>query len=707
MVSGRFFWSVLVIPLLAAGSAFSQSNESRLETEIANRQKAAARAVIAGRKAPSAAPLNPRFLEYLKQRAQGRVRRMTTADGHGLGLIPSPLDSSHLQGQPVALSAISFPASYDLRAGKMSPVKDQGRCAACWAFAAYGSLESGLLPAETWDFSENNLKDLSGFDMGPCGGGYEEFAVAYLARWGSSAFQSGPVIESDDPYQPTDTNTSPPFPPGALVQKHVQDVTKLPPRQNATDNDALKNALMQYGGVYAFMLLSDGAYNPATYSYYYDGSTDVDSGHAVTLAGWDDNYPASKFLKPPPGDGAFLIKNSFGPSWGDGGYFWISYYDTMLGKAASWVFETAQPVTNYSRQYQYDPLGWVDSWGFNSTTGWFKNVFTAAANEQLEAVSTYVASNSSPYSIYIFAGNTLAEQANGIFPSAGYHTVELPSPVALSKGQQFTVEIELTTPGYSWPIPIHYRSWVMHTSKAPAVSPGQSYISPDGQNWTDTTTINPEWADPGTTSVALKAFTNLTPDFTMGPASGSPASRTITAGQTASFNLVFAPVGSFTGTVNLSCSVSPAVALGPTCTLPASVQISGSGTQTATVQVSTTAATASGAVPPRAIPWLWTSMALGLSLLRVRRRGGVLAAPAIVAALTLGLSCGGGNVSSRTPPGTYAVVVTATAGDLRHNTALQVIVREVRTPPDSGSSNGHGQAQRSANGIGGGGWTRT
>ena len=674
MVRGRVFWSVLVILLLAAGSAFSQSNESRLETEIANRQKAAARAVIAGRKAPSAAPLNPRFVEYLKQRAQGRVPRMTTAHGHGLGLIPSPLDSSHLQGQPALLSAGSFPASYDLRAGKMTPVKDQGRCAACWAFAAYGSLESGLLPAETWDFSENNLKNLSGFGWGPCEGGYEEFAVAYLARWGSSAFQSGPVIESDDPYQPTKTNTSPPFPPGALVQKHVQDVTKLAARQNATDNDALKNALMQSGGVYTAMLWSDGAYNPATYSYHYDGSTAPDGGHAVTLAGWDDNYPASKFLKPPPGDGAFLAKNSFGPSWGDGGYFWISYYDTMLGKAASWVFETAQPVTNYSRQYQYDPLGWVDSWGFNSTTGWFKNVFTAAANEQLEAVSTYVASNSSPYAIYIFTGNTLAEQANGVFPSAGYHTVELPSPVALTKGQQFTVQIELTTPGYNWPIPI---------SHPPAMSPGQSYISPDGQNWTDTTTLNPSGADPGTTSVALKAFTNLTPDFTMGPASGSPTSRTTTAGQTATFNLVFAPVGSFTGTVKLRCSVSPAVALGPTCTLPASVQINGSGTQTATVQVSTTAATTSGAVPPRAIPWLWTSMALGLSLLRVRRRGGVLAVPAVVAALILGISCGGGSGSSNlsTPPGTYAVAITATAGDLSHNTPLQVIVREVRHIP--------------------------
>ncbi|HEU5335670.1 MAG TPA: lectin like domain-containing protein, partial [Terriglobales bacterium] len=401
--------------------------------------------------------------------------------------------------------------------------------------------------------------------------------------------------------------------------------------------------------------------------------------------GWDDNYPASKFLKPPPGDGAFLAKNSFGPSWGDGGYFWISYYDQKFAADESWVFESVQPLTNYTRQYQYDPLGWWDSWGFNSTTGWFKNVFTAAANEDLKAVSTYVASNSSPYTIYIFTGNTLAGAASGVFPSAGYHTVELPTPVTLKQGQQFTVEFELTTPGlttpgYNWPIPM---------SRAPAVSPGQSFISPDGQNWTDTTAIG------ATTSVALKAFTTLTPDFTLRPAFGSPASRTMTPGQTASFDLAFAPIGSFAETVNLSCSVSPAVALAPTCSLPPSVQIGGSGAHRATVQVATTAAAASGTVPPAAMPWLWASMMLGLGLLRLRsgRRGNARILLAIFVASALGASCGGGSGSSpiATPLGTYAVAITATAGSLSHNTAVQVIVRDIRNVPASGSPVHSGQ----------------
>jgi C1A family cysteine protease len=489
----KAFVLALVVVLMAAPAANAQSGVSSAQPG----------------QTPSAAPFNPRFVEDLRERAQGLARPMITADGHGLGLLPSPLDLSHLEGQPTPLSAGTPPISYDLRTkGKMTPVKDQGSCGSCWAFATYGSLESGLMPTEQWNFSENNLKDLSGFDLGPCEGGFGTWSMAYLTRWDNPTFQAGPVNESDDPYQATDFNTSPAFPPGPPVQKHIQDVIILPARKNATDNTVLKNAVMTYGGVWTTLYAGDdAAYNPTTHSYYYNGSQGLN--HAVTIAGWDDNYPASNFVIAPPGNGAFLIKNSWGQSFGDHGYVWVSYYDVVLAmQEPNYVFWTGQPLTNYSRQYQYDPLGWVSSWGYNSTTGWFANVFTAVANEQLKAVSTYVASNSSSYSVYVFMpGNTTpVAQTSGTFPLAGYHTVVLPTPVALTQGQTFKVVFELTTPGYNWPIPIHYASTYMRTSKATA-NPGQSFVSANGQNWTDTTTVTPTYGTPGTTSVVLQAFT--------------------------------------------------------------------------------------------------------------------------------------------------------------------------------------------------------
>ena len=112
----------------------------------------------------SLAPLNPDFLEYL-QRLQTSGGQRIAAEGYPLGVIPPPLDLSHLRGQPVfqAYELASIPSSYDLRSlGRVTPVKDEDGCGACWAFATYGSLEANLLnlpSPETWDFSENNLKN--------------------------------------------------------------------------------------------------------------------------------------------------------------------------------------------------------------------------------------------------------------------------------------------------------------------------------------------------------------------------------------------------------------------------------------------------------------------------------------------------------------------------------------------------------------------
>lgn len=194
-----------------------------------------------------------------------------------------------------------------------------------------------------------------------------------------------------------------------------------------------------------------------------------------------------------------------------------------------------------------------------------------------------------------------------------------------------------------------------------------------------------------TTTLTLTVTPASSGDFTLGAASGSPTSQTISAGQTASFTLTLASSNSFSGTVNLSCAITPAVATGPpTCALSgSSVQISSGGTQSVMVNVGTTASVTTSAVgyvglPPVAmlLPML---LLLGGSvglLLRNRKRLAAIAVPAMIA-LAFCVSCGGSSSYTTPPPhttpgtpsGTYTVTVTATSGNLSHNLALQVIVQ--------------------------------
>ena len=203
-------------------------------------------------------------------------------------------------------SPAPFPSSYDLRAsGRVTPVRSQEDFGTCWIMAATGSLESATLTAEgrALDFSENNLADHMASRLVYEGMAPSELAAAYYARW------EGPVLESSDPYPRP--GRSPEY---LRAVRHVQEVLFLPQRAPGTlDNDAVKWAVMTYGGVDAaidFDINAEDRFWNAETSSYYDGAHELD--HHVLCVGWDDAYSAADFAIRPPGDGAFLIKNSWG-----------------------------------------------------------------------------------------------------------------------------------------------------------------------------------------------------------------------------------------------------------------------------------------------------------------------------------------------------------------------------------------------------------
>ncbi|MHC1626309.1 MAG: C1 family peptidase, partial [Methanoculleaceae archaeon] len=476
------------------------------------------------------APLNPDFVAY--QAMQTDMAASAGGIQGTYGLTPSPLDLSHLDedaGSTASMeaSASSYPATFDLRdQGRVTAVRDQGTAGSCWAFATLASLESYLLPGETTDYSENNMKNLlsnsysGGFDRAWDAGGDRGMSTAYLARW------SGPVKEADDPYDQNSGDS----PTGLTVRKHVQDVYFLQDRSSAWDNDEIKQFIQEDGAVYVGIYWGDDYFNPATYGYYNPGYL-ADGGHAIALVGWDDTYSADNFNLDPGMDGAFIAKNSWGTGWGDAGYFYISYADPTI---SSLTMFTAEPATNYDNIYQYDPLGWTQSFGYYDTTAWFANIFTAGGDENLDAVSFYVGQYNSPYEVYIYkdpsindpTDGTLVAYTSGTMTMPGYHTVALPQSVPLSAGDRFSAVVKLTTPGYYYPIPVEYPI-PDYSSKATA-SPGESYVSSDGATWEDITT---SYAD---SNVCVKAFTTDAGQ-TLASIVATPATATLTVGDTQQF----------------------------------------------------------------------------------------------------------------------------------------------------------------------------
>ena len=426
------------------------------------------------------------------------------------GLTPTMIDFSYLNSlNSVNVGSVSgaIPACHDPR--ELTPVRHQDPqdtgIGTCWAQASVGSMETWLLLNGYGQnqFSVRNVVNREGWDGNSWYGGNFIRSAAYLLRW------DGPVWENDDPY--TNRNgvvnysfDSPAVPPAY----HVQQTRLVPARTGALDNNSLKKAILEYGGLYATMQL---------YTPYYAGTSELipywnnngayycpekGAGHAVTLVGWDDNYSKENFNANcrPAGNGAWIVKDSYGVELPrDNGYIYVSYYDTTFAYTESCAFPLIESRNNYGTVYQYDEFGQIMEWGIpaNSTqiytSGYGANMFTADKADELAAVGFYATIPRATYKIRIYTGcsaskpssGTLSLEQSGVVDDyAGYYTIPLKNTVAIARGQRFSVVVMLSTPGaapFSLEIAVDG-----YTSNASA-NAGESFFSEDGANWYDFT----------------------------------------------------------------------------------------------------------------------------------------------------------------------------------------------------------------------------
>ncbi|MCE5333584.1 MAG: hypothetical protein LLG06_03245 [Desulfobacteraceae bacterium] len=221
-------------------------------------------------------------------------------------LVSSPATVTSTRANPRRRNVT--PASLDYRTyGYITPVRDQGDCVSCWAFATVATLESQQLMASagsqsTLDLAEQLLVSCSG--AGNCSGGYVDDASDYIRDTGLPIEACFPYTEANGtcsqaacPNWRTDTS--------AIKGWHWVATT-------SPDASTLKSALYSYGpltttmDVYAdFYSYSSGVYSHV--------SGDYQGGHAILIVGYDDENEC------------FIVKNSWGPGWGESGYFRIAY----------------------------------------------------------------------------------------------------------------------------------------------------------------------------------------------------------------------------------------------------------------------------------------------------------------------------------------------------------------------------------------------
>ena len=188
-----------------------------------------------------------------------------------------------------------------------------------------------------------------------------------------------------------------------------------------------------------------------------------------------------------------------GNELGKHGYFWLSYFDSSGAKKGTSFCHAVGPAT-YNRIYSYDTFGDVGQ----LSVSYAFNAFTPTASDKLASVQFWTEADDASYTIKIYdnfsggALSTVLATATGTATYAGYHTIDLPSPLQLTAGDSFYVYLNITNGG-SYPMAMD-RAWAGYTSNSTA-NPGESYYSTNGTSWADLTTFD------ATANFCIKALT--------------------------------------------------------------------------------------------------------------------------------------------------------------------------------------------------------
>lgn len=469
----------------------------------------------------------------------------------------------------------------------LPPVRNQGDFGCCWAFATMATLEfdSYLKQKKAVDVSENHLARFTYNSVPDVFGGTagdtnsckvdmevmkeasdelkaelkafplsERNKLAYLFPGGNPGFASnilmtgqGVALESTFPYPKSGTE--------ALNLVNNTDLNAIAYKDEyravgtallqigIKDNDsesviianrnAVKNYIKTYGaGTICYHEDSDYYLEDTNCFYCYDKK--AGANHMITVVGWDDGAYASNFTQinpktgkeeTPEGDGAWLVRNSWGSNdYDHSGYFWISYYDKTIAEDPS-LFITYKPVFEYNNLYQYD--GGMDSGQLDKVSAIGNIFYTGVGSEALKAVAFSIASANVRYTVKVYGAKqfdstdptrevvkangeyesrkaTLLTNQSGVTGAAGFTYVTLDNyPIFEDKDQPFSVVIEFEKPVTVYTEFERDASWYATKVSVPQSTSFELYEG----TWIDMSTFEPYETGERFGNLRIKAYT--------------------------------------------------------------------------------------------------------------------------------------------------------------------------------------------------------